>query len=137
MLHRIYMIQHDEHDFVLSPSRLIRTVSPRNKLERIDHSLRFGESFHPVPRGLRVVLLAEGHGDRIANTRAADSLASNRNFKLSELNRPLRLLPERAEPARRPLVPGAHKNSPINDNNPDPCVAVLSSGTHAEDPGLI
>src|SRR5215217_109641 len=104
---------------------------PRNKLERIDHSLRFGESFHPLPRSFRVVLLAEGHRDCIANTRAADRLGSNTNFQLPELNRSLRFLPERPEPSGRLVVPGAHKNSPFDDNNPDPCVAVLSSGAHA------
>ena len=59
------------------------------------------------------------------------------DFAHSKFNRPTRFFPEGTEPSGRIVAPGAHENSLVDDNHPDTCVAVLSSGANADNLRLL
>src|SRR6185295_3484299 len=108
------------------------SVLAGNELERREHTRRFSESLHPLQRTLGVVLHAERQSHRVTNARAADQLASNGDFEVTDLNRPSSFLLKGAEPAGRLIAPRPHKNSIVNYDNPNTCVAVLGSRANAE-----
>jgi hypothetical protein len=103
------------------------------ELQRCEYSLGFLEALDPLLRALRVVFLCERYCDCVANAGAADGLAANRDFEIVDLNSPTRLLPEGAEPAGWLVVPGARKDSVVDNYDPDTREAMLSPGANADD----
>src|SRR6185295_20096962 len=108
------------------------SVLAGNELERREHTRRFSESLHPLQRTLGVVLLAERQSHRVTNARAADQLASNGDFEITDLNRPSSFLLKGTEPAGWLIVPRPHEHSIVYNDDPDACVTVLSSRANAE-----
>jgi len=113
--------------------RTYGTYSSRgNELERRECSRRFRKSLHPLQRSPGVVLLAERQSHRVTNTRAADQLAPNGDFEVTDLNRPSSFLLKGTEPAGWLIVPRPHEHSIAYNDDPDTCVTVLGSRANAE-----
>ena len=103
------------------------------ELERCEDSLRFLEAFDPLLRALCVVFLCVRRCDCVAQARAADGLGPDRDFEVIDLNRSVRFFTESLEPAGWLVIPGARKDSVLDDHDPDTRVAMLSSGANAHD----
>ena len=106
--------------------------SAGKKLECRQHSLRFCESLDPLPRSFRRVLLAIRRSNCVANARAAWHTRSHTDFTFPNLNCSTRFLLKRTKPSGRLIVPGAHKDSAIDDDNPHAGVTVFGSAANAE-----
>src|SRR5688500_6404800 len=105
----------------------------RHQLECRRLPLPLGEAADPALRRLRVVLRGVGLGDGPAEPLAPDVLRADGDLRLPEGDRPARLLAERAEPARRLVVPRAHEDAALDDDHPHPGEPVAGAGAHAED----
>jgi hypothetical protein len=95
--------------------------------------VRLRETAHPLLGGLRVILPRIGPCDRVPESLATQSPGADGDLSACKLNASQWLRLKGTVPACRLVIPGAHEDPALDDNDPDAGVAVLGPGADTED----